>query len=57
MTTSTFEKTEPVVSTIDIRNRRRITATESIAGRRCIITLEKDEKGQYREVEIAMLDG
>jgi hypothetical protein len=32
--------------------RKRITATELIDGVRCIITLERDKSGHYREVRL-----
>lgn len=53
---TTLEKTDRSPSSFDVRASGRITATESIAGRRCIITLERDEDGHYREVEVATLD-
>lgn len=54
--TTTLSKTDTSAATLDARTSRRITATESIAGRRHVITLERDENGHYREVEVAVLD-
>jgi hypothetical protein len=51
-----LEKSDRSAVTFDARTSRRVTATETIGGRRCVITLERDENGHYREVEVSTPD-
>lgn len=53
---ATLEKSDCSPITLDPRASRRITATETIAGRRYVITLERDENGHYQEVEVSTND-